>query len=220
MHPQAATLLVATSVLEPSLRANVPPNVTEHRQLTNVQVNQKGVSAHGDVVAGDKSETHYHAPPAPVGVVETLLQKLQAEVSTNKEVLHTIESLARYYNERSLDGVKGLKNKLDAADRSNEYVDALEKKEMFAKLLEKWALYASAQEIFAHFLAKAEHEFNYIIYPQIGELKPFEVNQLVTDKIVVPTIAECGATVFSINHSAAMGMIYWLAEQCYVRWHQ
>ena len=191
----------------------------ENRQLTSVQVDQKGASAHGDIVAGDKVESHYHPAPASVGVVEQLLQKLQAEVATDEKVRHIIESLARYYIERSVDGVKGLKDKLDEAGRSTEYVDAVEKKEMFAKLLEKWSLYASAQEIFAHLLARAEHEFNYIIYPQMKALKSFEVNQLVTDKIIVPTIAECGTTVFTINHGTAMGMIYWLAEQCFVRWH-
>jgi hypothetical protein len=189
-------------------------------QLSSMQVNQTGASAHGDVIGGDKQETHYHLPPAPVGVVEKLLQKLQAEVATNEKTRHVIDNLARYYIERSPDGIKGLKNKLDAAGRSDEYVHALEKKEMFAKLLEQWSLYASAQEIFVHLLARAEHEFNLIIYPQMKTLKPFEVNQLVTDKIVMPTVAECGTTIFTINHGTAMGMIYWLAEQCFVRWHQ
>lgn len=160
--------------------------MSENRQLSSVKVDQKGASAHGDVVAGDKIETHYHPPPTSPGVVEKLLQKLQAEVATNAKCLHIIESLGRYYIERSADGVKGLKSKLDAAGRSNEYVDALEKKEMFAKLLEKWSLYASAQEIFVHLLARAEHEFNYIIYPQMKVLKPHEVNQLVTDKNSCP----------------------------------
>ena len=185
-----------------------------------MQVDQSGATARGDIVAGDKVETHIHSGVAPVGVVEKLLEKLHAEMAKSANTRHIIESLARYYEERSHDGVKGLKNKLDAAGRSAEYADAIEKKEMFAKLLEKWSLYSSAQEIFVHLLARAEHEFNLIIYPQLSNLEPFEVNQLVTDKIVVPTVAECGSTVFNVNHGTAMGMIYWLAEQCFVRWHQ
>jgi hypothetical protein len=155
-----------------------------------------------------------------VGVVEKLLEKLHAEMEKSENTRNIIDNLARYYEEHSHDGVKGLKNKLDAAGRSGEYTDALEKKEMFAKLLEKWSLYASAQEIFVHLLARAEHEFNFIIYPQIANLKPYEVNQLVTEKIVAPMVAECGSTLFNVNHGTAMGMIYWLAEQCFVRWHQ
>ena len=75
------------------------------------------------------------------------------------------------------------------------------------------------QEIFAYLLAKAEHEFTYIIRPQLCDKSKIEVNVLVRDRIIVPIIEECGATVFSINHSTAMGMVYWLAEQCFVRWH-
>jgi len=81
------------------------------------------------------------------------------------------------------------------------------------------SFYASAQEIFAHLLAKAEYEFTYVIRPQLNGISKVEANELVRDQIVVPIIEECGTTVFSINHSTAMGMIYWLAEQCFVRWH-
>jgi hypothetical protein len=93
-------------------------------------------------------------------------------------------------------------------------------KEMFVKLLEKWSLYASAQEIFAYLLAKAEYNFNYLIHPKIDPANVVEINQLIHDKIVMPTIEQCGASVFTLNHGVAMGMLYWLAEQCFIRWHQ
>ncbi|WP_368039360.1 MULTISPECIES: ABC-three component system protein [unclassified Tardiphaga] len=35
-----------------------------------------------------------------------------------------------------------------------------------------------------------------------------------------PTVSECGASVFEIDHNTALGMVYWLAEQCFVRWHR
>jgi hypothetical protein len=186
-----------------------------------IEIDQTGVSAHGDVVGHDKkTEVHYHPTPPPAGIVEQLLRKLEDEMANDKEVKDTIETLAYYYNRRSHDGIDGLEAKLKAGGRANEYLDALGKKELFVKLLEKWSLYASAQQIFAYLLAKAEHEFNFLIHPQIGKLKPVEVNQLVTETIILPTIAECGSTIFALNHGVAMGMVYWLAEQCYVRWHQ
>jgi hypothetical protein len=192
--------------------------VSRGRELT-VRVDQSGAVARGDIVAGNKIETHHHSPGA-LGIVEQLLKKFQEEVAANEQVRHTIEALAHYYNKRSVDGIDGLKSKLDVAGRGSEYVAAIEKKEMFAKVLERWALYASAQEIFVHLLARADHEFNYIIYPQIANLSHVQINQLVTDKIVAPTVIDCGATVFSINHGTALGMVYWLADQCFVRWHQ
>lgn len=184
------------------------------------RVSQQGATAHGDIVGRDKIETHYHPGASKPGVVEQLLQKLQAEVENDEKVRHTIEALAHFQSRRSHDGIDGLEAKLRAGRRADEYVNALEKKELFVKLLEKWSLYASAQEIFAYLLAQVEHEFNYFVHPQITTHDTIGVNQLVNDRIVIPTIKECGSSVFVLNHGIVMGMVYWLAEQCFVRWHQ
>lgn len=133
---------------------------------------------------------------------------------------HTIEALAHFQTQYAHDGIKGLEAKLKAGGRSDEYLSALEKKELFAKLMERWSLYASAQVIFAYLLGLAEHEYTFFILPQITKLSRVEINQLVNDRIVTPTVTECGSSVFAVNHSVAMGMVYWLAEQCFVRWHQ
>lgn len=186
------------------------------------KVNQAGATAGVDVVAGDKIQiTHNHAVPAKAAsVVEQLLLKLQHEIETSAEVRETIESLRHYYNRKSHDGVDGLEAKLEKAGRKHETFHAFEKKELFAKLLDKWSLYASAQEIFVHLLAKAEHEFTMSVLPQLSALKEHEINEVIGEKIVEPIVQECGTTVFQMNHGVAMGMMYWLAEQCFVRWHQ
>ncbi|WP_315766839.1 MULTISPECIES: ABC-three component system protein [unclassified Bradyrhizobium] len=186
-----------------------------------VRVRQDGATAQGDIVGRDKNELHHHHYPASAspGIVEQLLFKLQAEIEKNQEVRHTVEALAHFQARRAPDGIDGLEAKLKAGNRENEILSALEKKEMFVKLLEKWSLYASAQEIFAYLLAKAEYDFNYLIYPKIGAADLVEINQLTHDKIVMPTIEQCGTSVFTLNHGVAMGMLYWLAEQCFVRWH-
>ena len=182
-------------------------------------VDQKGASAGGDLVGRDKHEIHYHSHPASTGIVDQLLKKLQDEVANNVHVRDTVEALAHFHKRRAADGVHGLEAKLKVAGRGDEFLDAIEKKELFAKLLDRWSLYASAQEIFAYLLAKAEHEFTYVIRPQLDGLSKVEVNKLVRDTIVVPIVQECGSSVFVVNHSMAMGMVYWLAEQCFIRWH-
>ena len=58
------------------------------------------------------------------------------------------------------------------------------------------------------------------VLPQIPVLKEHELNQIIDEKIVEPIVTECGPTIFQMHHGIAMGMLYWLAEQCYVRWHQ
>ena len=133
---------------------------------SGTQVNQKGVSAGRDVVAGDNVVHNYTAAAKNPSVIEQLLQKLQTEIEQNAEARETIESLRNFYNKKSVDGIDGLEAKLKAGGREHETIQALEKKEIFAKALERWSLYASAQEIFVHLLAKAEHEFIQIVFPQ------------------------------------------------------
>jgi len=62
--------------------------------------------------------------------------------------------------------------------------------------------------------------FNDLILPQIPALDVAQLNTLVNELIVEPTVNECGASVFEIDHNTALGMVYWLAEQCFVRWHK
>jgi N-methylhydantoinase A/oxoprolinase/acetone carboxylase beta subunit len=169
-------------------------------------------------VAGDKI-THYH-PPQSAGVVQELLERLKSEMENNEEIRGRVESLQRFYERHSEDGVDGLEKKLLCAGRAHETHSALEKKELFAKLLDRWSLYASAQEIFACLLAKAEHEFSLSVRPKIGSAAEEAINHAITTRIVEPIIQECGTSVFVLNHGTAMGMVYWLAEQCFVRWHK
>ncbi|OKO85257.1 hypothetical protein AC629_19815 [Bradyrhizobium sp. NAS80.1] len=187
---------------------------------TGSVVDQSGSSAGGDIVARDKIEHHHYPNPIPSGVVEKLIRKLQAEIQLNVHAQHTVDALACFQVRRSIDGVEGLEAKLKVADREDQLWSALDKKEQFAKLLQQWSLYASAQEIFAYLLAKAEFEFNHFVHPKIPSLPPSDIDQLVHDRIVQTIIDEIGVDVFVLNHGTAMGMLYWLAEQCFIRWHK
>nr|WP_292529113.1 ABC-three component system protein [Mesorhizobium sp.] len=39
------------------------------------------------------------------------------------------------------------------------------------------------------------------------------------DRIVNPIVEECGGELMSVNHNLVQGMVYWLAEQCFIKWH-
>jgi hypothetical protein len=148
------------------------------------------------------------------------LHRLNDELKNDQKAQNTIEKLQRFYKNKPYDGIAGLEDKLKHAGREATYDDAIEMKEMFVKLLHQWSLYASAQQIFVYLLARAERHFNDIILPQIPALDAAQVNTLVNELIVEPTVQECGASVFEIDHNTALGMVYWLAEQCFVRWHK
>jgi hypothetical protein len=196
-------------------------SLVPHQSLpASSAVDQSGSKAGGDIVARDKIEHHHYPSPVASGVVEKLIHRLQAEIKLNIHAQHTIDALANFQVCRSIDGIDGLEAKLKAAHRDDELWSALDKKEQFAKLLQRWSLYPSAQEIFAYLLAKAEFEFNHFVHPKIPSLSAPDIDQLVQDRIVQTIIDQCGVDVFVLNHGTAMGMLYWLAEQCFVRWHK
>jgi hypothetical protein len=176
--------------------------------------NQQGAQAGGHIAARD-----INIVEARKGVIEKLLVKLKEQYECSEQTQTTIDELARYHIRRSPDGIDGLKAKLECSGRSHYYDDAIEKKEMFSKLLHSWSLYSSAQQIFVHILAKAENEFTQVIYGQIPKKTPEEINALVIDRIVNPIVEECGGDLMSVNHNIVQGMVYWLAEQCFIKWH-
>lgn len=186
--------------------------------MTN-QVNQRGAHAGGNLIGRDDNSTNVYITAASKGMMERLLDRLRQQVDDNVITREVVDELARYHRKKSVDGIDGLENKLRAANKSHCYIDAIEKKEMFVKLLERWSLYESAQQIFVHILAKAELEFNDVIYLQIPDKNESEINTLVIDRIVSPIVEECSNEFMSMNHNIVQGMIYWLAEQCFVRWH-
>lgn len=182
-------------------------------------VDQAGASAGQDIVGRDKITNILPVPQKP-SKLEQLKAKLQLEVDAGHCSIETIEELQRFKKKVPDDGITGLEAKLEAAGRSDQLMSALEMKEEFAKLLEKWSLYGSAQEIFAHLLAMADYRYRIQILPQVAEVEPVKVDEMIEEKIVIPAIEDLGIDIFSMNHHSAMGMVYWLAEQCRVRWHK
>jgi hypothetical protein len=185
-----------------------------------MNVNQKGASAGGDVVGGNKTEIHnYPTSPPKLSKLEKLKARLQQEVDDGHCSPEVIEQLKSFHKKVPGDGVSGLEAKLEFSGRSAQLMTALEMKEQFAKLLEKWSLYASAQEIFVHLLAMADYKYSHHIHPLVAQMQSVEIDELIEQKIIAPAIEEVGVDVFTLDHRTAMGMIYWLAEQCRVRWH-
>jgi len=188
-----------------------------------LSVNQSKSKAGGDIAGGDiKKSFHFETRADAYEATERLAKRLRCEVEDDQTVDFTIANLA-YYKRRkqAADDVVGLQEKLRAAKRSDLWEDALDQKVEFEKLLEEWSLYASAQEIFAHILAKVERTFKGQVVPHLSGIEPSVADKLVDDLIVTPVVNECSKVEhFFINTNRALGMLYWLADQCFVKWHK
>lgn len=182
--------------------------------------NQRGASAGGDVVGRDKIENHFYPHASKESKLDKLKARLQAEIASEQTLNGLIDRLKSYQPIVPEDGVVGLEAKLERAGRSAQKIAALRMKERFVKLLERWSLYASAQEIFVHVLALAEMRFAQYVSPQVGVLGSIELDEIVEERILNPIVEDIGIEVFTMDHAEAMGLVYWLAEQCRIRWHQ
>lgn len=184
------------------------------------EVNQSGSSAGGDVVAGNKITTtkNVHVSVRR-SQIEGWLDKLAEEQRNNVHVRDLVDALQYYFQPSPHDDVRGLEAKLDHSGRSEKKLNALRKKEAFSKLLTDWQAFPAAQEIIAYFLAKIDADFETIIVPLLGNTSNEEIDRLIGEKLVDPVLQEMGCGPFMLNHMNVGGMVYWLAEQCYVRWH-
>lgn len=183
-----------------------------------VTVNQKGASAGGDNVGGDKvTITTVYNSAAPV--LQALWDKLAEEIRTESKTKDWVDSLQFFREKIASDGVIGLEEKLKRAGRDADTLMAMRQKEMFVKLLTRYELFGSAQEILAFCLHRIQHEFDTFVSPKLGELTKSEIDAIISERIIYPVINDCGAGVFQLNSGLVLGMIYWLGEQCFVRWH-
>lgn len=154
--------------------------------------------------------------------VPGLLKRLDSEMSQEDVCIEGfIDDLQMFQDRRSSSTLVGLEAKLKAAERDDQLESAELKKEHFAKLLAKWQHYPSAQKIFALFLARINDVFENHIAPHATALDRQEIDNIIDEKIIEPTLNDMGAGFehFTINHSHVRGMIYWLADRCYVRWN-
>lgn len=182
-------------------------------------VDQSNAKAAGDLVGRDKigrQENHFYRSNS---AVDRLLLSLKRQIDENETCVELIDQLMRYYDKKSIDGVDGLEAKLDKVNLSLLKDDALRKKERFVKFLDEWALYATAQELIAHALMKVENRFNTIVYPSIVMPISMEITASVIDYVVDPIVDEFYSEAFKVDQDLVFGMLYWLAEQCFVRWH-
>ena len=185
-------------------------------------VNQSKAFAGGDNVGGDKNSTtnNYYAAPVAPGIISQLAARLASEMESNAQFRDRIETLQFFFEKVSHDGVDGLEAKLAAASRQNEESRALRMKEMFVMIMTKYSYFHSAQLILAHLLAFAEDEFKCHVEPNLGLLSKSEIDAIIGSRILEPIVHQAGATPMQITKVVANGLVYWVAEQCYIRWHK
>ncbi len=97
----------------------------------------------------------------------------------------------------------------------------MKKKEFFVKLLFKFQEFSSAQELFGYFLGHMYDVFDEKICPFVDTMTYQEVQDIVEKDIIDKLLIDIGSgsSQMLVNKTHLRGMIYWLADKCFVRWH-
>ena len=186
---------------------------------SNTTVDQRRAAPQGDAVGRDKFDIKNAHFSERRSQIDGWLDRLAEEMRDNSDFRDFVDSLQYYFQPNPYDDVVGLEAKLDHSGRASQKLSAFRKKEAFAKLLEDWKAYPSAQEIIAYFLTKIEACFESDIAPILGSASVDVVDAMVKERLIDPVLSEMGNGPFMLNYLHVSGMVYWLAEQCYVRWH-
>lgn len=175
-------------------------------------------NAGGNIVNTNSNNTTYVMGDAG-SPIAAWMASLAEEIKADKYVSDFVDTLQMYSERLTHDGVDGLEAKLNHAGRGSEVSLALRKKELFTRLLARYSMFDSAQQIFAYLLSKVEQDFRTYVMPHLGSYAVADVDRLFAEYVIGPCTTEIKSGVFCLNSAIAAGMVYWLAEQCYIRWH-
>lgn len=153
--------------------------------------------------------------------INRLLKLLSEQISKDDAMVGFVDDLQFFIDNRDGETVVGLQQKLEFCGRGAAFNDAKKKKEFFAKLLMRFERFSSAQQLFAYIMATIHETFETKIIPSTQSLSQKEIDAMIEDEIVDKIITELGegSDHMTLNRTHIKGMIYWLADKCYVRWH-
>lgn len=179
-----------------------------------------GASAGHNIVAGDLTINNITSGASSREAIAFLVKKLEQEIENDLHTSGWIEDLVFFEKPLKVDSVEGLDAKLIAAGMEGKRLLALQQKELFSKFLEKRALYDAAQQLLALCLHRICADFDIYIHPICGNFETDDLNKAIHEKIIVPVVNEFACSPFPFNHGLVLGMTYWLADRCYIRWHK
>ena len=158
----------------------------------------------------------------PNNQIIVLAERIESEIRDNKKINGYIDKLQYLISNRDESDLKGLHEKLIAVGRSDELKSADRDLLAFEQMLEKYTHYQSAQMLFARLLMRILTVFEKNIMPPGLKLTRKQVDEIIEEKIIQPTISDmdavAGKAELFLDEGDVYGMVNWLAERCHVRW--
>jgi hypothetical protein len=178
-------------------------------------VSQKGNIVSGDLVAGDKV-VYISQPVTPL---TRLYKRYLEDRETNELPAELYEKLQHFCNQSTDGDIRGLADKLTAANHVDLILAAERLKESAAKLIIRWQTSGTAQDILAWILGKMYTEFTFHVTPAIQASATREdVDRLISEKIIQPLENVLGENHLSLDPQDLLGLLFFLTGNCHIRW--
>ena len=175
-------------------------------------------TAHGDIVGGNQSKTVYNlnSPQSPLA---KLYEKFRLSCEGQPIAAQISEQLNHYCSVDTDGDVRGLEDKLTAADRVYLIRAASGMKQAATKIIMKWQTSGAAQDIITFILSHLYTSFILEISPAIeaGKTKE-EIDNLVNDRVIKPTWDILGDNDLGLTTRDLLGFLFYLGGNCHIRW--
>ena len=154
--------------------------------------------------------------------VTTLLDNLAREIDDDhrEQMTKFLSDLYLFVHARDEADPDDLTTKLASAKRAQELQYAPAALERFEMLLETYKHFPSGQKLLGLFLAQIHDVFCYQILGK--DLTDQEIDDIIQEKIIDKTISDMGVGFkhFTLTPRHVRGMVYYLADKCYIRWDE
>jgi hypothetical protein len=179
---------------------------------------QTGNTAGGDLVGGNQTKTinNVFVPSSPLA---KLYEKFRAASEELPYVAQISEQLQHYCSVDTDGDVRGLEDKLTAANRQDILRAAAKLKEAATKTIMKWQTSGVAQDILTIILGQLYSAFLLDVTPAIEAGKSrAEVDALINEKVIKPTAEMLGDNDLMLTPADILGLLFYLGGNCHVRW--
>lgn len=179
---------------------------------------QSNNTAGGDIINGPKNTyvNQFGARPSPLAA---LYARLRA-ADSDEHYTSLIADKLQHFCTQSTDGdVRGLADKLKAANREDLEAMAKRLKEDAAKLVARHQTSPIAQDIITMVLSKIYTDFVLHVTPAIQAEQPRSViDQLISDRVVDSAMQMLGDNDVMLTDTDVLGLLFFLGGNCHIRW--
>ena len=191
------------------------------------KVDQSNIKTEGHVSGRDTvtNNTHYHLPSTPIVHKENvklreLIEEHEKEIELDSDYKEFSNKLNDFLNRKVEGKLRNLGEKLTDGEREYIIEYAMEVKESVTKKIMLNSHYESAQKIFTYLLSNIRASFLHGVTSRIksGKFQGYEIDDLVKEQIVEPTLASMDGCTLSIEIDEIYGLLYILTGNCYVEW--